>query len=251
MFKLPQAALAENQRIPKKRLVAAGGFMSRESKILDKISRVDLFATVTKTTTRILPCVDAQHDIQSVIFLRCKLTENTPAFTKVTELLHRAFPNPTVILVEAGDSFAISAVITRKNRAERGKVVIEHSACTPLFDPKTAAVKPFLAVLNFANLPQSDLRDYLDGIVWNLELSQAIPLVGFFPAATKTSRVPLLELIGKAELLGNRIKSVSAQLRDRDLDLNQHFRLREQGKQLQREQEAVAKRIKELSGGRG
>lgn len=73
VFKLPPDALAGNRRVPKRALVAEGGFTRRESKILDKVQRVDLFAVVTKTTTRVLPRVDSEYDIQSVIFLRCEL----------------------------------------------------------------------------------------------------------------------------------------------------------------------------------
>lgn len=249
VFKLPADALAGNRRVPKKTLVAEGGFTRRELKILDKVARVDLFATVTKTTARILPRVDAEFDIQSVIFLRCVLARGVAAFGEVTELLHRVFPNPTVILVEVGEDFGISAALTRKSRAEKGKVVIEGLTRTPLFDPEIGAVKPFLAALDFGKLSQNDLLAYLKDIVWNIELSRGIPLVGFFPTCGDSSREEIRALLTSADTLSGELQVVASRQRDRNLTLNEQFQLRAREIRLKQERDMVAGTIKEMCGG--
>lgn len=249
VFKLPPDALAGNRRVPKRALVAEGGFTRRESKILDKVQRVDLFAVVTKTTTRVLPRVDSEYDIQSVIFLRCELARGVAAIGEVAELLHRAFPNPTVILAEAGQSFGISAALTRNSRAEKGKVVIEHLGRTPLFDPEIEAVNDFLAALDFGKLSQNDLLAYLKDIVWNIELSRGIPLVGFFPTCGDSSREEIRALLTSADTLSGELQVVARQQRDRNLTLNEQFQLRARETRLKQKRDMVAGTIKEMCGG--
>ena len=128
ILRLPEAALAGCRRIPKTVLVKQAMLTKTEQKRLDKVARLEHFATVQKSTTRIPPYEDDERNVQSVVFLRCEMTAGTMAVAEVAELVHKCFPNPTVLLVEAGGCACISVALTRRSQAEQGAtvVVIEH-----------------------------------------------------------------------------------------------------------------------------
>ena len=101
ILRLPEAALAGCRRIPKTVLVKQAMLTKTEQKRLDKVARLEHFATVQKSTTRIPPYEDDERNVQSVVFLRCEMTAGTMAVAEVAELVHKCFPNPTVLLVDA------------------------------------------------------------------------------------------------------------------------------------------------------
>ena len=55
IFQLPDAALAGDKRVPKTMLVAQAALTKHEQKTLDKMRRLEHFATATKATTRPRP----------------------------------------------------------------------------------------------------------------------------------------------------------------------------------------------------
>ena len=124
ILRLPEAALAGCRRIPKTVLVKQAMLTKTEQKRLDKVARLEHFATVQKSTTRIPPYEDDERNVQSVVFLRCEMTAGTMAVAEVAELVHKCFPNPTVLLVEAGGCACISVALTRRSQAEQGATVV-------------------------------------------------------------------------------------------------------------------------------
>lgn len=94
---LPDAALAGCRRIPKTVLVKQAMLTKTEQRRLDKVARLEHFATVQKSTTRIPPYEDDERNVQSVVFLRCEMAAGTMAVAEVAELVHKCFPNPTVL----------------------------------------------------------------------------------------------------------------------------------------------------------
>ena len=97
ILRLPEAALAGCRRIPKTVLVKQAMLTKTEQKRLDKVARLEHFATVQKSTTRIPPYEDDERNVQSVVFLRCEMTAGTMAVAEVAELVHKCFPNPTAL----------------------------------------------------------------------------------------------------------------------------------------------------------
>lgn len=130
ILRLPEAALAGCRRIPKTVLVKQAMLTKTEQKRLDKVARLEHFATVQKSTTRIPPYEDDERNVQSVVFLRCEMTAGTMAVAEVAELVHKCFPNPTVLLVEAGGCACISVALTRRSQAEQGATVVDRVEST-------------------------------------------------------------------------------------------------------------------------
>lgn len=144
ILRLPDAALAGDRRIPKTVLVKQAMLTKTEQKRLDKVARLEHFATVQKSTTRIPPYEDDDYNVQSVVFLRCEMTVGTMAVAEVAELVHKCFPNPTVLLIEAGGCVCVSVALTRKSQAEQGATVVDRTEATGAFDPAVRDMRPSL-----------------------------------------------------------------------------------------------------------
>lgn len=115
--RLPDAALAGGRRIPKTVLVKQAVLTKIEQKRLDKVACLEHFATVQKSTTRIPPYEDDEHNVQSIVFLRCEMAAETMAVAEAAELVHKCFPNPTALLIEAGGCACVSVALTRTSWA--------------------------------------------------------------------------------------------------------------------------------------
>lgn len=226
ILRLPEAAYAGGRRVPKTVLTSRAMLTRHEQRTLDKMSRLEHFATVAKGTAQVLPRVDEEHDIQSVIFLRCEMRDDSQAVAEVARLLHGCFPNPTVILQEAGDSVAISVALTRKSHAERGATVVYDVESTGLFDPNDRHYEPFLGSLAFERLPQDDLLSYLETIASCVRLSQAIVPLGFYPACAPQDRDRLLLLVAEYRRQQAEVDALATERRDKDVSPNESARLR-------------------------
>ena len=79
IFRLPSATLA-GRRVPKTALTRNAYLTRPEQRALDKVSFIEHWATVQKSSTRIPPHIDEERDIQAVVFLRCELTGRSAAY---------------------------------------------------------------------------------------------------------------------------------------------------------------------------
>lgn len=249
IFRLPEAALAGDKRIPKTMLVSQAALTKHEQKTLDKVKRVEHFATVQKSTTRIPSCVNDERDIQGIIFLRCEMAGDSEAYAEVGRLLHKCFPNPTVIVFDGENHTCISAAMTRKSFAEKGAVVIEEIQSTGRFTMQDPRYAPFLDALDFNNLDQRDLLCLLRDIAWNIQLSRSVPALGFFPSCSEQDKDRLVELIGENDRLGKEFNEIQAAGKDKDITLNEKAKLRMRGKEIKKRCDVVALEIKEICDG--
>ena len=245
VLRLPDAALAGDRRIPKTVLTRQAQLTKTEQKVLDRVGMLALFATVQKSTTRIPPAVDDEHDIQSVLFLRCELSRGA-AYGEVARLVHKCFPNPTVILFGGEGEACVSVATTRKSLAEQGATVVDSIEPTGAFDPGDAAYAPFLEALAFEWLPQTDLLAYLRGIAWNVRLSRAVPSLGFYPTCAEGDRERLDGLLARRDSLAAQVADMRQRRRDRGLTLNESAKLRMALKGLEKELDGADEEITAL-----
>jgi hypothetical protein len=248
IFALPQAALVGERRIPKTVLVRQALLTKTEQKTLDKVAHLAHFATVQKSTTRIMPLVDGEHDIQSVVFLRCDMADSA-AYAEVARLIHKCFPNPTVILFGEPGKGCVSVALTRKSLAEQGATVVERIESTGAVDLTAPALAPFAASLSFACLPQENLLAYLEGLAWSICLSRTVPSLGFFPRCDMGDRERLEALVAEHERVSVRVEEVRRLRCSRDITLNVSAKLRVEQKGLEREIGRVTAAIKEMCDG--
>lgn len=249
ILRLPEAALAGCRRIPKAVLAKQAMLTKTERKRLDKVARLEHFATVQKSTTRIPPYEDDERNVQSVVFLRCEMTAGIMAVAEVAELVHKCFPNPTVLLVEAGGCACVSVALTRKSQAEQGATVVDRIESTAAFDPCSPEYAEFLCALAFGRLSQGDLWEYLLDMARAIALSRAIGGLGFYPSCPAQNREKLLVLASRYDELEASVKRLREQRRSKDVTLNESAKLRMEMKEEERRLRAVADEIKEICNG--
>lgn len=248
---LPEAAYADGRRVPKTMLTSRAMLTRHEQRTLDKMGRLEHFATVAKGTAQVLPRVDEEYDIQSVIFLRCEMRGDSQAVAEVARLLHGCFPNPTVILQEAGDGIAVSVDLTRRSYAERGSTVVFEVDSTGLFDPGDDRYAPFLVSLAFDRLPQDDLLSYVEAMASRVRLSQAIDALGFYPACMPSDRDRLLSLVAEYEHQRAEVDALAAARRGRDVSPNDSARMRMDIRKKEQMTAGTLAEIKRLCARRG
>ena len=248
VLRLPDAALAGDRRIPKTVLTRQAQLSKTEQKVLDRVGVLAHFATVQKSTTRIPPAVDDEHDIQSVLFLRCELSRGA-AYAEVARLVHKCFPNPTVILFGGEGEACVSVATTRKSLAEQGATIIDAVQATGAFNPSDARYVPFLDALSFEWLPQADLLAYLHGLTWAVRLSRTVPSLGFFPMCAERDCERLDKLIAQRDALATRVASTRERRRCKDISLNDSAHLRMELKMLEKELGQTTDKIKEICNG--
>jgi hypothetical protein len=248
---LPDAALAGYRRIPKAVLARQALLTRTEQRTLDKVRSLSHFATVQKSTTRILPLVDETHDVQSVVFLHCDMA-GSQAHAEVARLVHKCFPNPTVILFGGAGAACISVALTRKSRSEQGAIVVERVENTGTFDAHDERYAPFLESLAFASLPQESLLAFLEAIASKVQLSKAIGVLGYFPTCDVSDTGKLFDLLDAFEAVSLTAKEKAVKRKtDKDLTLNESSKLRMEQKKLEKTAAELAERIKEICHERG
>lgn len=248
VLKLPAEALVGNRRIPKTMLVRHSLLTKAEQKTLDKVIRLDHFASVQKSTTKIPPYIDLQRDVQCIVFIHCQMGDSH-AYMEVGRLLHKCFPNPTVILFDDIDHLCISAATTRRSLAEKGATVLDSVDSTGSFYKEDKQFVPFLNSMAFNMLPQDNLQVFAEGITWNVKLSHAIRPIGFFPTCPADKRARLGNLLEKQELFSKEVDTISQTRRmNKELTLNESAHLRMRLIQLENELGGIVDEMKEICG---
>lgn len=249
ILRLPEAALAGDRRIPKTMLVKQAQLTRLEQRTLEKVAGVWHFATVQKSTTRILPHVDEERSIQSVVFLRCETAGSSRAYAEIAALLHKCFPNPTVILFDGVNHCGVSAALTRNSHAERGAVVVEKVEGTGWFYTLDEAYGPFLESLGFDTLPQDDLYSFAAEVAWRVRLSRSIPALGFFPRCAEARREGFSQLMAELDALNREAVELFQARRSADLSMNEKARIKMREKEIDKQLDAVVASIKEICNG--
>lgn len=249
IFRLPFAALAR-RRVPKAALLRNAHLTRPEQRALDKVSFIEHWATVQKSSTRIPPYVDEERDIQAVVFLRCELTGRSAAYAELARVIHPCFPNPTVLLFENGGEVCLSCAVTRMSQAERGATVVEDVTSTGGFGPSDPLYASLLADLALNRMPQGDLYEYVRELSWLLRLGRLTGSLGFYPSCAPAQRVRLLELSTERDGLVAERNGIAERRRDRDLTLNETAKLRMRQREIERNIEGLLDDIKEICHGR-
>ncbi|MBP3884038.1 MAG: DUF4391 domain-containing protein [Olsenella sp.] len=247
---LPSATLAGGKTIPKTVLTAQGGLNKAEEKLLKQYSRLTHVATIQRATARIAPVSDDGHEIGSVIYLSCELMRSG-GFGELAAVLHKAFPNPAVLLFEEpGGKVGVSVSIKRKSLAEKGAVVVERTEAARLFDPNEQAYMDYLADIRHAALPQSDLLAYVSALCDRTAKAAAIASIGEYPRCKDADTPQLMALLVHLRDSQNEINVLRSQYRDKEATLAESSRLRMALKKKEREHARLANEIKELCNGR-
>ena len=248
MLGLPAATLAGNRRIPKTQLAAQGRYTKREEKLLAAAESLTHVATLQKSNTPMLPVSDEEHDVAAILYLRCVMKRRSGT-AELAELLHRTFPNPTVLLFETEGACGVSVALKRKSLAEHGAVVVEQIAGTGWFDPDDAAYADYVARIAYPALPQATLLEFVHTFAQRTLGVRCIGTLGFYPAVREGAADELVVQVRRMSELQTRIEELQARRRSRETSLADSTKLRAEIKKLEKERSAVAEGVKELCDG--
>lgn len=245
---LPAATLAGNRRIPKTQLVAQGCYTKREEKMLAAVESLSHVATLQKSNTSMLPVSDEEHDVAAILYLRCVMKCRSGT-AELAELLHRTFPNPTVLLFEAEEACGVSVALKRKSLTEHGAVVVEQIAGTGWFDPDDTAYGNYLEAIAYSALPQATLLEFMRTFAQRTLGVRCIGTLGFYPAVREGAVDELVAQVRRMSELQTQIEELRARRRSRETSLADSTKLRVEIKKLEKEKLVVAEGIKELCDG--
>lgn len=246
---LPNATLAGDRPIPKTQLVAQGELTKNEEKRLKDMKSLTFFASLSKANTYMPPAKDDQHDIEAIIVLRCALRGISSA-TKLGDILHKVFPNPTILLFEApNESVGISASIKRKSLAEYGAVVVENTQETGLFDTSDKRYQPLLSSVPFDSLPQANLLEFMVALVNRLMLSKAIPVLGTYPVCKEALVETLIGQVKDLQSLQFEIGRLEELRRSKDATLAESTKIRMKLNDRKMQRDLLAEEIRNLCNG--
>lgn len=246
---LPAATLSGDKPVHKTMLVSQGGLTATEQKLLKQFSRLGLYAIVSRQNARIAAVQTDDHDIASVIYLRCELVR-AAGFGELAGVLHKVFPNPVVLLFEEpGGKVGVSASLKRKSLAERGAVVVERTEAARLFDPTEQAYADYLVDIRHASLPQSDLLSYVTALCDRTAKAAAIASIGDYPRCKDADTPQLMALLAHLRDTQGEINVLRSQYRDKEATLAESSRLRMALKKKERERDKLAAEIKGLCHG--
>lgn len=181
-LQLPEQARV-NQRIAKKLLIEnLAPTIADRQQINEGIEEVRWIAALKSSNCGIPVYRDAQRDYVEAAVLHLNLRPSArPA--RLVELLHRAVPHPTLLLVSTTESVQLSVCHKRWAQNESVKVVLEAEITTVTLPATHQITAAFLAAISLERQPRSDLYAFYQGWVDTLLALQAAQHTGSFRMA--------------------------------------------------------------------
>lgn len=182
---LPEGARVD-QRISKKLLLEHGAPTASDKRLInDSIDQMQWVAALKPNTIGLAEYKDDQRDYLEIAVLTVSLKDNvkTSGVARICELVHRAVPYPTLLLVAYHDETAISLAHKRRSQADASKVILDdaHTLVTlsKNFDVKEPISNAFLESLSLSQ-PHANLLALYQSWIASIEALQAAKLTGSY-----------------------------------------------------------------------
>lgn len=225
-----QMPLCHTTRIPVKTLIEQIGGDSRSKKLIEKhVASINLVSLLNEQTIRIRSYKDNDYSFQVIYVLDIVLKE-CDQMTEFTELVHSAFPESTILLMEyRGDTY-ISGALKRINKNDNSKTVIEDSVWAKL-----------PAEMNIDVSSTRNLKEYYEYILRLIYRIKAQNVTGIFPKVDGEFK----PLIKQYELLSSQISKLKDEYSSASMR-NEKMRI---DNELYRKEQEFSKLKEEISGG--
>lgn len=181
-LQLPEQARV-NQRVSKKLLIDnLAPTAADRQQINEGIEEVQWVAALKPGNCGIPAYRDSQREYVEVAVLHLTLRQSTrPA--RLIELLHRAIPHPTLLMISTPDSVQLSLSHKRWAQNEAGKTVLDGEITTATAPAAPQITSAFLDALSLERQPRSDLSVFYQGWIDTLLALQAAQHTGSFRPA--------------------------------------------------------------------
>lgn len=224
-LQLPEQARV-NQRVSKKLLIEnLAPTAADRQQINEGIEEVQWVAALKPGNCGIPAYRDAQREYVEVAVLHLTLRPSArPA--RLIELLHRAIPHPTLLMISTPESVRLSLSHKRWAQNEVGKTVLDGEITTATVPASPQITTAFLDAISLERQPRIDLSVFYQGWVDTLLALQAAQHTGSFRAvdnlldatARRQALQACIELQGQIATL--RAQAQKAQQIARQVELN-------------------------------
>lgn len=124
--------LCQPQRIPVKTLIEQLQPSSIDKKLIEShIASMNLISILNEQTIRIRSYKDDNYSYQSIYVFMIELKKDD-SIISLSNLLHSAFSEPTILIYKKQDNHSISLASKRINKIEEGKTVVEDVVTTQI-----------------------------------------------------------------------------------------------------------------------
>ena len=167
--------LCQPQRIPVKTLIAQLQPGSADKKILEShISSMKLVSILNEQTIRIRPYKDEEYSYQSIYVFYIELKKDD-SITALSNLIHSAFPEPTILIYQKANTNYISLAEKRINKVEKDRTVVEEVDLCKILDDATDKQ------LSLESISGKDLREYYSNLVTWLYKLKVLSITNIYP----------------------------------------------------------------------
>ena len=240
---LPQQCVPVNPKaIPRSAFTRQANLTARQQRLLTNVERVALIGTLTHASSGMPAHIDDTYDVQSNLVLGLNLREAKNA-NEAIEIIHRALPHPTVLLVEQDRNALVSLAIPRKSLAEHGAMVVGYHVQTSWVDAYAPDTQALWEKLPYEAQPHGDLLAYVQGLGQNLALWNLREWVGDYACSAPSGMANIREPLIRLETLNAQISQLRALRRTPDTPLRESSRLRVQEHRLIQDAMALAECI--------
>lgn len=182
-LQLPEQARVD-QRVAKKLLIEnLAPTAADRQQINEGIEEVQWVAALKPGNCGIPAYRDAQREYVEAAVLHLNLRQSARP-TRLIELLHRAVPHPSLLLVSATDSLQISVSHKRWAQNEAGKIVLDGEIAAVALQAAPLVNAAFLTAISLERQPRSDLYAFYQGWIDTLLALQAAYLTDSFRMAS-------------------------------------------------------------------
>lgn len=227
--------LCPPQRIPVKTLVEQLQPTSADKKIIEShIASIKLVSLLNEQTIRIRPYKDEDCSYQAIYVFLIELKKDD-SITSLSNLIHSAFPEPTILIYKRTDAYYISLASKRINKIEQGKTVVEDVVITQIPSSIT------LEQLSLENITGTNLKEYYNSIInWFYKL-KVLHITKVYPQKdldfktllkqyeqTKSDIHKLKEAYKKASMKSDKMR-IDNELYDKEMESKKILKLLKEG----------------------
>lgn len=162
------------QRVPIKTLLEQLQPTADNKKLItERVNKIELVSLLNNQTIHIRPYKDDEYSYQAIYVLQIVL-KGRDKLTELSGQLHSAFPEPTILIYQFGDTEWISVAPKRLNKLDENKSVIEDVVVQEIKNETTQ-------YLNLSTLSAVNLREYYLSVVDRIYRIGVYSLTGLFP----------------------------------------------------------------------
>ena len=203
-LELPTSARV-NQRVPKKMLAENGAPTAADKRsILDDIEEIQWLASLKPSNIGV---PEFRDDIRTYLELAVLSLDLRPSArpVRLAELVHRAIPYPSLLLITTVNGLSVSLVHIRQAQNEGDKTVLDGDSILAQI-PDDEMGQSFLRALPLVKQPRTDLFALYQGWLDSVTALEAAELTGHFsPNVSREQAQARHEALQKCRQLNARI----------------------------------------------